>query len=240
MSTIAGPGMRTGSPAPSSAFELKAKHVWPTMLFLRAWEDFPKHRDSIIEECERTQASEKATIASGVAVTAKPEMGLFESKMDLFETTRHPGLLALGDFLRESVAQVVSGVNGREVTPDRIDVDLRDGWIHITNDGGFHDAHYHGGCSWCGIFCVRGGDIPSQKPTHAPNGVNRFYSPIRSGAREGDYGNQYLGSVTSIDIPPVDGRVVIFPAYLLHSALPYSGKVDRIVLAFNSTSSVRE
>jgi uncharacterized protein (TIGR02466 family) len=239
MATIhSGPGVagRT-QPPPSEPFALKAKQVWPTMLFTRIWDSFPEHREAIIEECYRIKASEKELIASRVAVTAKPAMGLFESKMDLFQVTQHPSLLALRTFLSWTVAEVVSGMNGREVPPDRIGVDLSDSWIHVTNNGGFHDAHYHGGCSWCGIFYIRAGDVPTEQPKHAANGINRFYSPIRVGACQGDYGNNYLSN-TSIDIPPSDGKVVIFPAYLLHSALPYTGGVDRIVLAFNSTSRI--
>jgi hypothetical protein len=50
------------------------------------------------------------------------------------------------------VQQAVAHVNGSQLDPSRIRVEIRDSWFHITNSGGFHDAHTHGGCSWCGIY----------------------------------------------------------------------------------------
>ena len=44
---------------------------------------------------------------------------------------------------------------------------------------------------------------------------------------------QYLRH-DAADITPEDGVLVVFPAYLLHSATPYSGDKDRVVISFNS------
>ena len=46
-------------------------------------------------------------------------------------------------------------------------------------------------------------------------------------------GNAYLSS-NRIDITPTDGTLLLFPSYLLHSGMPYSGESDRVVIAFNS------
>lgn len=226
------------APARAGPYDLRPRQAWPTMLFVRTWADAEKHRVGLVEESYRLRAQAEHIIDSGIAESAKPEKGLFESKLDLLETTDNEHMLALAAFLRESVAQVVHLVNGKQVPVDRLDVNLKDSWVHVTNHRGFHDAHYHGGCSWCGIYYIEAGDVPDSQPRHAPNGVNRFYSPIRIGAHQDDYGNQYLTN-NQIDIPPRNGMVVLFPAYLLHSALPYEGTHDRVILAFNSTTSVR-
>ena len=63
--------------------------------------------------------------------------------------------------------------------------------------------------------------------------MSRFYSPIGTGGAFSDYGNAYLSS-NRVDITPVDGMLLLFPSYLLHSALPYRGEKDRIVISFNS------
>ena len=68
-----------------------------------------------------------------------------------------------------------------------------------------------------------------------PNGGNRFYSPLSVGGLLMDYGNKYL-NVTSVTPPISDGLLLVFPSFLMHSALPYSGVEDRIVIAFNSRS----
>jgi hypothetical protein len=41
-----------------------------------------------------------------------------------------------------------------------------------------------------------------------------------------------------MDVPPIPGTLVLFPAYLLHSGLPYKGDKDRVLLAFNTTSTL--
>ncbi len=229
----------TTAPAPGAPvrdpYALQPRPMWPSLLFTRQWQDSAANLPAIAQHFEALRARETANIASGVATAAKPEHGLFESKMDLFETTQHTQLQSLIAFCEDSVRQVVWAVNGRQVDPARIRVKFEDSWFHITNNGGFHDAHYHGGCSWCGIFYVRAGDVPTSQPTFAGNGINRFYSPFVTGAMHRDYGNQYL-SHNLQDVPPRDGLLVLFPAYLLHSAMPYSGSQDRIVIAFNTSS----
>ncbi len=51
-----------------------------------------------------------------------------------------------------------------------------------------------------------------------------------------DFGSSYLRRYY-IDVQPIEGRLVLFPSYLLHSALPYFGAADRIVLAFNTRTN---
>jgi len=57
----------------------------------------------------------------------------------------------------------------------------------------------------------------------------------RTASVKSDYGNSYLSN-NRLDITPIDGLLVLFPAFLLHSGLPYKGERDRVVIAFNSRS----
>ncbi|MBU6173407.1 MAG: hypothetical protein KGQ60_06355, partial [Planctomycetes bacterium] len=66
----------------------------------------------------------------------------------------------------------------------------------------------------------------------APNGGSRFYSPIGQGGAYRDTGNRYLHPF--FDPPLENGLLILFPSHLLHSGLPYHGKRERIVLAFNA------
>lgn len=233
---VSGPGVGRPAPAPDQ-FGLMPRPMWPTLLFSRMWKDAGRLLPGIAEHFVAMRAAEQHNIASGIAEASKPEHGLFESKMDLFDRTEHEGLKQLIAFFEDSVRQAVWMVNGRQLDPFGIRVVFEDSWFHVTNDGGFHDAHYHGGCSWCGIFYVRAGDAPTSQPKHAGNGINRFYSPFVVGGLLDDYGNKYLSSNLQ-DVPPRDGLLILFPAYMLHSALPYTGKTDRIVIAFNTSSWV--
>ena len=102
-------------------------------------------------------------------------------------------------------------------------VEIPEAWFHVANEGGFHDSHYHSGCSWCGIFYLQSGDSRPPAASSAGNGVSRFYSPINTGGLLQDYGNAYL-STNRVDLTPSDGMLHPLPAYLLHSGLPYQGQ----------------
>lgn len=218
-------------------FDLGGRQSWPTMFFYRKWKDHPAEAAGIIEHLYQSKASSSQNIASGVAPSAKAAHGLYESDFDLLKSD-HAGVRKLAGWIEQTVRDAVIVANGNRVKPDQVRVEIPESWSHITNDGGFHDAHYHGECSWCGIFYVQAGDA---RPTAAGpsgaagNGVSRFYSPVGTGGFLNDYGNAYLSS-NRVDIAPVDGMLILFPSYLLHSGLPYSGKQDRVIIAFNSRS----
>lgn len=210
---------------------LGIKQLWTTTLYTRVWDDHEAVSPSLIELFHRIQTRSPHPIASAVAPMAKSTRGLFESEFDLFQIN-HPAISQLVRFIEETVRVAVSHINGAKTDPATIQVEFLDSWFHITTDGGFHDAHYHPGCSWCGIMYIALGDMTRTPGVGAPNGLNRFYSPINSGGAYRDFGNRYLEQ-SLLDIPPQDGMLLLFPSYLLHSALPYRGDRERIVVSFN-------
>ena len=216
--------------------QIAIQELWPTTLFISDWPDQQARGPAICDMLRAQSRSYKAPIASGVALSSKSSTGLVESPLNLFQTTIDPNLQALASWIGNAVRSVVRKMTGANVAPERLQVEFTDSWFHITNEGGFHDAHVHGNCSWCGIFYLEAGESAQVTgPTSvAGNGVNRFYSPIGMGGLVSDFGNSYLNGRHYVDVQPVNGRLVIFPAYLLHSALPYRGSSDRIVIAFNS------
>jgi len=218
-----------------SEHELRPRQFWPTTIFTRKYRDHATDAPKIIAHLFELKAAEVEPIASGVAPAMKSAHGLFESKLDIFERTEHPGLRRLVAFIESSVRQAVFQVNGRSVEPKRIRVEFKDSWFHITNSGGFHDAHTHGGCSWCGIYYLQVSNVPAQQPKYAPNGVNRFYAPVNTGGSFDDFGNLHLKN-NILDVPPIEGTLVLFPAYLMHSGLAYQGARDRVILSFNSAA----
>jgi uncharacterized protein (TIGR02466 family) len=215
----------------SNPFDLTPRQFWATPFYQRVWQDQPTEAPGIVAHLYDIKARETARIASGIAPAAKSATGLFESNFDLFASP-HPGLARLVAFVTETVREAVAHVNGSRLNPERLKVTIPDSWFHVTTDGGFHDAHFHGGCSWCGIYYLQSSDLGRGPERGAPNGGNRFYSPLAAGGGYKDLGNQYL-DVTYVDPPPRDGLLILFPSYLLHSALPYRGERDRIVISFN-------
>jgi uncharacterized protein (TIGR02466 family) len=228
--------MTTAEPQPAAGQGFRGVQAWPTMFFLRPWDRHTALRGDIITCLRELQVKQSKPVASGVAESMKSARGLHEGGFDLLREP-HPALRPLARFIEETVAAAASIANDREVSPEDLVVTIVDSWYHITNDSGFHDAHYHHGCSWCGIYYVQVGESGRKPGGGAPNGSSRFYCPFLSGGQYVDYGNRYLKG--SLDMPIEDGQLLLFPSYLLHSGLPYRGGEDRIVIAFNSQVHIR-
>lgn len=214
--------------------------AWPATLFFCDWPDQQERAPRLIEHIRAESQGFSRTIESGVATSSKSAEGLIESPLDLFSRDKNADMQALATWIRQCVKAAVHKVNGGGVPMDKLSVKFTESWFHITNDGGFHDAHVHGNCSWCGIFYLAAGDpddVPQDGTDKAGNGVNRFYAHIPTGGMTADYGSTYLRR-SYMDVQPIDGRMVIFPSFLLHSALPYKGTSDRIVMAFNTRTDV--
>lgn len=210
--------------------ELQYQNIWATPIVTTFWDAHPQHASSIVEHLYEQRKRETENIASGVAPGAKSAHGLYESKFDLFNT-KHPGLRALMGWIGDALSHVVVQVNSGQEDPKQVRVSAVDSWCHITNDSGFHDAHHHHGCSWCGVYYLQAGDAAQRDNTD--NGLSRFYSPVLWGGLYLDHGNRYLSQRGYYTLRPQDGMMVLFPSYLLHSGLPYRGEKDRIVIAFN-------
>ncbi|HBE72414.1 MAG TPA: hypothetical protein DDW52_30125 [Planctomycetaceae bacterium] len=217
-------------------FGLSGTQLWATMIFTRQWEHHPHEAQAIVKFLLNLRDAQESRIDSGVAPTMKSNHGLYESSFDLFDMQQE-NLQNLVDFIRRSLATAVSVANNQEHAPEKLDIQFVDSWYHITNGGGFHDAHVHDGCSWCGIYYLQTGDAGRGQGRAAPNGGSRFYCPFTQGGAYRDYGNKYLKA--AIDAPVREGMLLIFPSYLLHSGLPYQGEQDRIVLAFNARTGLR-
>lgn len=205
------------------------------MFFTRQWEHHDQEGPEIVDFLQSRRHIQTKQIESEIALTMKSE-GLYESDFDLFDV-QLSSLQKLVGFIRGSLALAVSVANNQEASPDAIEIQFVDSWYHITNDGGFHDAHVHHGCSWCGIYYLQIGSSGKGDGKSAPNGGSRFYCPFGLGGAYRDYGNKYLK--TTVDTPMSDGLLLLFPSYLLHSGLSYRGKEDRIVIAFNARAFLK-
>ena len=205
------------------------KSLWASHIYCFKDEKHSSKKDELITHVYDLKKQGKT---SGVADIAKKN--LFESKFDFFNSDLQ-AVQELKSFCEESLMNVVKDVNKYEDDyMKQLVPDLRESWTHITNNNGYHDAHKHLNTSWGGIYYVdvgECGEVVDEDGISRMNGTNRFYSPIQYFTL--DPSMQYLRH-DAADISPEDGVLVIFPAYLLHSATPYIGKKDRVVVSFNS------
>lgn len=220
----------------NKAYDLNGVQAWPTMFFTRRWDAMQTDGQKVIAYLNRLKAEQRKTIESGVAIGAKSGTGLYESHFDLF-SQKEESLQRLVKFIELTLTSAISVANSQEARPQDIQIEFVDSWYHVTNDGGFHDAHVHHGCSWCGIFYLQLGDSEKHMAGSAPNGGSRFYCPFNIGGGYRDFGNKYL--TASVDAPIENGMLLLFPSYLMHSGLPYRGTEDRVVVAFNARAFVK-
>ncbi|WP_136681383.1 TIGR02466 family protein [Neptunomonas sp. XY-337] len=214
--------MQTDSPM------IEAIEAWSSPLFVT---EYPEHdflKEDLLSYIYASQRQQTKAVESEVATTAKHQ--LFESKLD-FLAADNPAIMELRRMLEELIGAVASQVNAPYWPPEAEgEAEITESWFHVTQNGGYHDVHSHPNCSWCGIYYLAPGDANLT----ARNGVNRFYDPRGNADHYSDAGSAYLNQQGFWDFAPIEGQIVIFPSYLKHSALPYFGEQDRVVIAFNS------
>jgi uncharacterized protein (TIGR02466 family) len=164
----------------------------------------------------------------------------YASGDDLLRRVDLPEFHALVQFIAQSLQTTIQQANAAVWPQGRhaLQLELVGLWFQIQNGAAFHDVHTHGNCSWSGVYYVQI-DALEQRQAHpqlgALNGATRFYSPLFPllGGAHMDMGNAFMQQATW-DVTPSAGDLVLFPAFLPHKALPYSGEKDRIVVSFNA------
>ena len=183
--------------------------IWATNIYCFKDEEHSSKKEELITHIYSLKDAGKS---SGIADAAKKN--LFESSFDFFNSDSSV-VQDLKLFCEESLMTAIKEINGydddmmKKITPD-----LRESWAHITNNGGYHDAHKHLNTSWGGIYYLQSGECgeaPDDDGIERMNGTNRFYSPIQYFCL--DPSMQYLRH-DAVDICPEDGVLVIFPAFI--------------------------
>ncbi|OUR69193.1 hypothetical protein A9Q77_08660 [Marinomonas sp. 42_23_T18] len=211
---------------------IEAITTWTTPLFIAQQADHAFLKDALVNYIYQCKADQSEQIDSLVAPIAKHK--LFESQLNFLDA-QTPEVMELKRIFEELLAEVAFEVN-KHVWPEEVDVEANiiESWYHITENGGYHDAHSHPNCSWCGIYYLD----PGESTLGDRNGVNRFYDPRVNAEHYSDAGTAYLSGQGVWDFEPKEGQIIFFPSYLKHAALTYFGQKDRIVIAFNAVIDI--
>ncbi len=108
-------------------------------------------------------------------------------------------------------------------------------WANVNRRGDANEFHAHPGSFWSAVYYVDdggigddpalGGELEFMDPRgpgvamHAPNLAFATPGGLSIGANE--------------TIPPKAGRLVMFPAWILHQVRPYRGAAERVSIALN-------
>ena len=160
---------------------------------------------------------------------------LYESAYNLHsEGNEHLGKLLT--FISNAVLAMSNEANKNEIQnlkKPMFQVTIRDSWFIKYKKGGFVFPHCHPTCSWCCVYYLQLG-----KDADHRNGATYFQKTIPFRNIK-DFGSLYNegGSVT---VKPEEGKLVVWPNFLMHGSYPYTGKKNRIVVSANTTVSLLE
>ena len=107
-------------------------------------------------------------------------------------------------------------------------------WANINRSGHGNEFHSHPGSFWSVVYYVDDGGIANDPSL---GGEIEFMDPRGPGpamyAPQLAFGNAGLSVGANETVRPRSGRLVMFPAWLLHQVRPYRGGAERISIAFN-------
>ena len=108
-------------------------------------------------------------------------------------------------------------------------------WANINRSGHANEFHSHPGAYWSGVYYVDDGGIAGDRSL---GGELEFLDPrgpvpLMNAPHLRMSGSLSAGATEKV--LPTAGRMVIFPAWLLHQVRPYLGNAERISIAFNLT-----
>ena len=108
-------------------------------------------------------------------------------------------------------------------------------WANINRSGHGNEFHSHPGSFWSAVYYVDDGGISADPSLGGelefmdPRGPGpAMYAPHLAFAMPGG-----LSVGANEVVHPKSGRLVMFPAWLLHQVRPYRGTAERISIAFN-------
>lgn len=110
-------------------------------------------------------------------------------------------------------------------------------WANVNRSGHGNEYHSHPGSYWSGVYYVDDGGIDANPSLGGelefmdPRGV----LPAMTAPHLGIAMPGGLSAGATERVRPKPGRLVLFPAWLLHQVRPYRGAAERISIAFNLT-----
>lgn len=157
--------------------------------------------------------------------------GGWHSEVDMTVWCEDMARIILGEAINQTTKQTVD-VHPHGKRDFAFDAQM---WANISGPNHSNQMHCHPGALWSGVYYVDVGEDDSDTDVEGelllmdPRfPMNVMYMPELVN-RYADGKPQYA----QVPIRPVNGRMVLFPAWLNHSVRPYKGKRERVSIAFN-------
>ena len=211
---------------PLFEFENTNHHKIKDELVAFIYNDWESEQNRVAKVKDNTYVA----IDSGKLMHPFVKDGVKESNFDFFERTHDVKIISnLFDFIHDCMYNVQLYMN-REFCESHYYETKYAAWYHITNNNGYHDYHAHG--KTFSAFYVIHGDPNAQENN---NGLFLFRDFTEPPETDDPFCNYPWLRHDRIYAPrQTDGSLCIFPGWINHSAKPYTGEKDRIVMSVNS------
>ena len=100
-------------------------------------------------------------------------------------------------------------------------------WANINPPGGMNMPHIHPNALFSGVYYVKSNPKSGRLKIYDPRPGAQMYMPTR---KPGDPGRDMWRDG---NIEPIEGRIIMFPAWLWHSVEPNQSDNTRISVSFN-------
>ncbi len=98
-------------------------------------------------------------------------------------------------------------------------------WANVSDSGSWNAPHQHLPADWSGVFYICAENIETQSSNGITDGDLLFINPLPMGPR--------FDRPTTISYKPINGKLLIFPAYASHMVAPHFQQKPRISVSFN-------
>lgn len=209
-------------------------NLWATPIWRTEDPEYNTRRDGLIEECMEYYNGQD-NIHEAQVVKSR----MYESPFNFFDVARernYENLMYIEKLMETQFKAIFKNFftsnnyfdsEQKPFIPDDIHINTAESWVHIsTGPGSYHGDHNHPRTSWGGIYYIDVNDVGGEN-----GGVNQFKQPFDT--MYYDLGNFFQQDNTIFEVTPMNGKIVFFPANIMHNATPYFGNGRRIVVASN-------
>ena len=189
--------------------------AYPSNILTYVWPD-----SDVLNTALKAAILEKEKTADGIQVS---NAGGYHTDWDFFTWN-----IPAGNALLERVKELTSHMAKIQGMAENSEVRLNmTGWANIIRNGNYNVVHRHPNCMWSGVYYVSTGTLDEDSLTESSR--LEFQDP-RPGA------NMITAPGLPIEkyqVEPEEGKMIMFPSYLMHFVHPFEGKGVRISIAFN-------
>lgn len=108
-------------------------------------------------------------------------------------------------------------------------------WANVNESGASNTFHYHSGCIWSAVYYVADGYQNQDEPVGGELVLLDPRAPAATMAAPDLRYRRPDGQIYNSEakMRPKEGRIVMFPSWLMHAVKPYRGNKPRISIAIN-------